>query len=49
VGVVVWRNDGRGTAVKGNDDSRCSSDGVVFWLERGQNEMRLSGVESGQG
>jgi hypothetical protein len=33
----VWRDDGRGTTVKGNDDSRWSSDGMVFWLGRRQN------------
>jgi hypothetical protein len=33
----VRRDDGRKTTVKGNDDGRWSSDGVVLWLERRQN------------
>jgi hypothetical protein len=37
VGVVVWRDDGRGTAVKGNGDDGWSSNGVVLWLGRRQN------------
>jgi hypothetical protein len=28
----MWRDDGRGTTVKWNDDDEWSSDGVVFWL-----------------
>jgi hypothetical protein len=38
VGVVAWRDDERGTAVKGNDGSGWSSDGVMLWLERRQNK-----------
>jgi hypothetical protein len=34
----MLRDDGRETSVKGNDDSGWSSDGVVLWLERRQNE-----------
>jgi hypothetical protein len=30
VGVVVWRDDRRGTEVKGNDGGGWSSDGVVL-------------------
>jgi hypothetical protein len=41
VGVIVWRDDGRGTAVKGNDDDGWSSDGKM--------ETWLSGGESDQG
>jgi hypothetical protein len=37
VGIVVRRDDGRGTAVKGNDDGMWISDGVMLWLERRQN------------
>jgi hypothetical protein len=37
VSVVVQKDDGHQTAVKGNDGGRWSSDGVVLWLERGQN------------
>jgi hypothetical protein len=37
VGVVVQRDDGRETAVKGNDDNGWSSDDVVLWLRRRQN------------
>jgi hypothetical protein len=33
----VWRDDGRGTMVKGNDGGGWSSDGVVLWLQRSQN------------
>jgi hypothetical protein len=29
----MWRDDGRGTSVKGNDGNGWSSDGVVLWLE----------------
>jgi hypothetical protein len=28
--VIVWRDDGCETAVKGNDGGGCSSDGVVL-------------------
>jgi hypothetical protein len=30
----VQRDDGRGTAVKENNDSGWSSDGMVIWLGR---------------
>jgi hypothetical protein len=36
--VVVRRDDGCGTAVKGNDDDEWSSDEVVLWLGRRQNK-----------
>jgi hypothetical protein len=32
----VQRDDGHGTAVKGNDSGGWSSDGVVLWLGRRQ-------------
>jgi hypothetical protein len=38
MGVVVWRDDGHETVVKGNNDSEWSSDDVVLWLGRMQNE-----------
>jgi hypothetical protein len=34
----VWRDDEHGTAVKGNNVGGWSSDGVVLWLGRRQNE-----------
>jgi hypothetical protein len=34
----VRRDDGRETAMKENDDDGWSSDGVVLWLGRIQNE-----------
>jgi hypothetical protein len=37
VGVIVLRDDGRETAVKGNGGGSWSSDGVVLWLWRWQN------------
>jgi hypothetical protein len=37
VGVVVWRDDGHETTVKGNDNDGWSSDGLVLWLRSGQN------------
>jgi hypothetical protein len=37
MGVVVWRDAGRGTVVKENNDDGWSSDGVVLWLGRRQN------------
>jgi hypothetical protein len=37
VGVVVRRDDGRDTEVKGNDGGTWSSDGVVLRLGRRQN------------
>jgi hypothetical protein len=48
VGVVVRRDDRRGTEVKGNDGDGWSSDGVVLWLGRRQKKTRLSGGESDQ-
>jgi hypothetical protein len=38
VGAVVWRDNGRGAEVKGNSGGGWSSDGLVFWLGRRQNE-----------
>jgi hypothetical protein len=38
MGAVMWRDDGRETVVKGNDNDRWSSDSVVLWLGRRQNE-----------
>jgi hypothetical protein len=38
VGVIVRRDDRRGTAVKENDDGGWSSDGVTLWLGIRQNE-----------
>jgi hypothetical protein len=37
VGVIVWRDDEYGTAVKENNGGRWSSDGMVLWLGRRQN------------
>jgi hypothetical protein len=37
VGVIVQRDDGCGTEVKGNDSDRWSSNGMVLWLGRRQN------------
>jgi hypothetical protein len=37
MGVVVRRDNGRETTVKGNNDNGWSSNGVVIWLERRQN------------
>jgi hypothetical protein len=34
VGVVVLRDDVRGTTVKGNNSGGWSSDSVVLWLGR---------------
>jgi hypothetical protein len=36
--VIVRRDKGRGTAVKENNDDGWSSNDVVLWLERRQNE-----------
>jgi hypothetical protein len=33
----VRRDDGHEAAVKGSDDNRWSSDGMMFWLRRRQN------------
>jgi hypothetical protein len=33
----MWREDGCGTTVKGNDGSGWSSDDLVLWLGRRQN------------
>jgi hypothetical protein len=39
MGVIVWRDNGRKTEVKGNDSGRWSSSiGVVLWLGRRQNK-----------
>jgi hypothetical protein len=35
--VVVWKDDGHGTVVKGNNGGRWSLDGVVLWLGRRKN------------
>jgi hypothetical protein len=32
VGVIVWRGDGRGSTVKGNNGGGWSSDGVMLRL-----------------
>jgi hypothetical protein len=32
--VIVWRDDGHGIVMKGNDGSGWSSDAVVLWLWR---------------
>jgi hypothetical protein len=46
----VWRDDGRETAVKENNNNELSSDGVVLWLYRRQNRDTIEyDVESGQG
>jgi hypothetical protein len=37
VGVVQWRDDGRGTAMKENDGGGWSSDDMMLWLGRRQN------------
>jgi hypothetical protein len=37
VGVIVRRDDGRGTEVKENDGGGWSSDVVVFWLGMSKN------------
>jgi hypothetical protein len=37
MGVIVRRDDGCETAVKGNDDNGWSSDGMMLWLGRRQN------------
>jgi hypothetical protein len=34
----MWRDDVRGTVMKRNDGDGWSSDGVVLWLGRRQNE-----------
>jgi hypothetical protein len=49
MGVIVWRDDERGTTVKENDSGGWSYDDVVLWLERRQNKTWLSGGESDQG
>jgi hypothetical protein len=38
MGVIVQRDNRRGTTVKENDGSEWSSDGMVLWLVRRQNE-----------
>jgi hypothetical protein len=37
VGVIVQRDDERGTVVKENNGDGWSSDDIVFWLGRRQN------------
>jgi hypothetical protein len=37
VDIVVWRDDGCGTAIKVNDDSGWSSNDMMLWLGRRQN------------
>jgi hypothetical protein len=37
MGVIMQRDDGHMTMVKGNDDNSWSSDGVVLWLGRRKN------------
>jgi hypothetical protein len=37
VGVIMWRDDRRGTTVKGNNDGGWISYDVVLWLGRRQN------------
>jgi hypothetical protein len=45
--TVMWRDDRRGTTVKGNDSDGWSSYGVVLWLERRHNWVvrRVTKVE----
>jgi hypothetical protein len=38
MGIIVRRDDEHGMVVKGNDDGGWSSNAVVLWLERRQNE-----------
>jgi hypothetical protein len=38
MGVVMWRDNWREISVKGNDSGRWSSDGMVLWRRRMQNE-----------
>jgi hypothetical protein len=47
MGVVVWGDDERKTTVKGNNDNRWISEGVVLWLRRRKMKTWLSGGESG--
>jgi hypothetical protein len=37
MGVIVRRDDGHETTVKGNNDGGWSSDGIVLWLGRRKN------------
>jgi hypothetical protein len=37
VGIVARKDDGRGTAMKENDNDGWSSDCVVLWLGKRQN------------
>jgi hypothetical protein len=39
VGIVVHKDDGRGTTMKMNDSVEWSSDVVVLWLKRRQNRI----------
>jgi hypothetical protein len=49
VGVVLRRDNGHETAVKGNDGGGWSSDGLVLWLGRRPNGDTVNGGESGHG
>jgi hypothetical protein len=49
VGVVVWRDDGHGSVVKGNDDGGGAPIAWCSVKEGGKMEMGLSGGESGRG
>jgi hypothetical protein len=41
MGVVVRKDDGRGAMVKENNNSGWSSDDMVLWLMRRQNEYTV--------
>jgi hypothetical protein len=47
--VIVQRDNGCGTTVKGNNGYGWSSDDVTLWLGGGKIEIRLSGGESDHG
>jgi hypothetical protein len=47
--VIVRRDNGCGTTVKGNNGYGWSSDDVTLWLGGGKIETRLSGGESDHG
>jgi hypothetical protein len=38
MGIIMGRDDGHETVVKVNDNNEWSSDGMLFWLGRRQNE-----------
>jgi hypothetical protein len=48
MGVIVQRDDGCDTVVKGYDGGEWSSDGVVLWLRGGKMKTRLISGESDQ-